>query len=463
MFIDHARVHLQAGDGGRGCLSFRREKFVPLGGPDGGDGGHGGDIVLRADAALTTLLDFRYRSHLRAPSGGDGRGRNQHGASGDHLVLRVPPGTEVRDADTGELLADLTAAGQRMTVARGGRGGRGNARFATSTRQAPRFAERGEPGEQRTVDLDLKLIADVGLVGAPNAGKSTLLRAISSARPRVAPYPFTTLTPQPGVVRHRGSEFVVVDIPGLAEGASQGVGLGHEFLRHVERTRYLVQVVDAAGIDGRSPAADVEAIETELRLFRPKLAERPRLVAANKCDLAEARENLPALREAAEARGLRLLPVSAATGEGVEALLDEVVRQLAALGPREAAEAVPAAEPVVFRASAAADAEARDEGAIVVQRDPDGGFAVRGRGLERLVGMADLENPEAIGYLRQRLDRMGVSAALRRAGARDGDEVRIGAWTLAFEVRSRTRRSGGCHDETCPVEVLADGRRPKGG
>lgn len=328
MFVDTARIFVKAGDGGDGCVSFRREKYVPFGGPDGGDGGKGGDVVLVADPALHSLMDFRYRRHFRAERGQHGQGANRHGAAGADLRLPVPPGTVVRDAETGVVLGDLAHAGQEVVVARGGRGGRGNARFKGPTRQAPRHAEAGKPGEERWLELELKLLADVGLVGFPNAGKSTLLARLTAARPKVGAYPFTTLVPNLGVAEYQGDSFVVADIPGLIAGAHRGAGLGHEFLRHVERTRVLVHVVDAAGTEGRDPVEDYRTVNRELELHDPDLLRRPQVVAANKVDLPDAEAHLPRLREAAAAAGHRVYPVSAVTGAGLNDLMAAVVSEL---------------------------------------------------------------------------------------------------------------------------------------
>jgi GTP-binding protein len=330
MFIDYARIHVKAGDGGSGCVSFRREKFVPKGGPDGGDGGDGGSVVFRADEGLHTLVDFRYRRHLRARRGAHGQGANRAGRSAPDLVVPVPVGTVVRDADTGDLIADLTEHGQTVVVARGGRGGRGNARFATATRRAPRHAEPGSKGEERTLTLELRLLADVGLVGLPNAGKSTLLARISAARPKIADYPFTTLHPHLGVVRvDEGASFVAADIPGLIEGAHRGAGLGHRFLRHITRTRVLVVVLDVASSD---PIADYATVCAELSAYDHRLAEVPHVVAANKIDLAEARAQIGTVRGALEGREVEVVPISAATGEGAETLV-RVVWQMLRRGP----------------------------------------------------------------------------------------------------------------------------------
>jgi len=329
MFIDTARIVVRAGDGGRGCVSFRREKYVPRGGPNGGDGGNGGSISIEASRSYQTLIDQKYQQLYRAKRGEHGRGKDQHGAAGGDLIIKVPPGTVVRDADTGEILADLLAEGQRALMARGGKGGRGNARFATSIRQAPRFAEPGTPGEARTILLELKLIADVGLVGLPNAGKSSLLAAFSAARPKIAAYPFTTLSPNLGVVDIPPfGGFVVADIPGLIEGAAAGAGLGIRFLRHIERTRLLVHVVDVSEVGG-DPVTALTTVEGELAAYNSALLHLPRIAAANKIDLPHT-ERLVRLRALCASRTIPLLPVSALTGEGIPALVEEIATMLRA-------------------------------------------------------------------------------------------------------------------------------------
>lgn len=326
MFVDEAEIWVKAGDGGRGCVSFRREKFVPRGGPDGGDGGKGGDVVLEADPHLRTLLDFKYKRYYAAADGGHGRGKKQHGRDGSDLILKVPVGTIVRDAERGELIADLSQPGERVVVAKGGRGGRGNARFATPTRQAPRFAEEGEPGQQRRLRLELKLLADVGLVGYPNAGKSTLLRKISAARPKVAPYPFTTLVPYLGVVDVGGKPFVVADIPGLIEGAHRGAGLGSRFLKHIERTKVLVELIDISS--GTDPLDLYRGLRKELGLYSQGLLKKPEIVALNKVDLPEVRERLEKVRKTFSSMGLPFFTISALTGEGVDELVLEMAKRL---------------------------------------------------------------------------------------------------------------------------------------
>jgi GTP-binding protein len=337
-FIDEAEVHVRAGDGGRGCVSFLREKYKPHGGPNGGDGGDGGDVVFVVDPGLTTLLDFKFQPLIKAGRGEHGRGKQQYGKRGEDKVVRVPPGTLVRDAESGDLLADLRAAHERAVVAHGGRGGRGNMHFATPTNQAPRYAQPGTPGEERRLRLELQLMADVGLVGYPNAGKSTLIAKVSAARPRVADYPFTTLVPHLGVVRvdEEGS-FVLADIPGLIEGAHRGLGLGHRFLRHLSRTRLLIHLLDLNPMTGRDPLADYDAINLELTAFDATLAAKPQIVVANKLDLTEARERYPDVRARFAARGVELWGISAATGDGVTALMREVGRRLRALPRAERA------------------------------------------------------------------------------------------------------------------------------
>jgi len=330
MFIDEAKIFVGAGDGGRGCVSFRREKYIPKGGPDGGDGGKGGDVVLVADRNLATLLDFRYKRRYTAGRGEHGRGSDQTGRAAEDCVIRVPVGTVVRAAESGELLEDFVCDQQRGIIAHGGRGGRGNARFKSSTNQAPRHAQPGEPGEARWLTLELKLLADVGLIGLPNAGKSTLLSRLSAARPKVAAYPFTTLVPQLGIVRLRDEQScVVADIPGLIEGAHEGKGLGHQFLRHIERTRVLLHLVDMATADDQPPITHFEMVNQELSAYAPELSEKPQLVVATKMDIPSAKQAWEAFQLAMKTRGLRVLAISAVTGEGIGTLLDELQKALA--------------------------------------------------------------------------------------------------------------------------------------
>src|SRR5438874_9298487 len=393
MFIDRARLVVKGGDGGRGVISFRREAHVPRGGPDGGDGGKGGDVVLRVDPQLGTLADFRFVHEVEAEPGRPGAGRKSTGRSGADRVLGVPPGTLVIDRATGQTIADLVAPGEELVVARGGVGGKGNARFVSSTRRAPRIAEDGGKGERREIDLELKLLADVGLAGMPNAGKSTLLAALTSARPKIADYPFTTLSPNLGVARLDDRELVIADIPGLIEGASHGAGLGEEFLRHVERTRLLVHVVDAARPE---PLEDIATIDVELAAYGHGLADRPQLVALNKIDLAEARAAVPALESALSARGIASVTVSAAAREGVGDLLREIFDRCP---PREvtASPSAPRERRIAF-AGGAQDWRVRREG---------GAFRVTGDRVERLASGIDWESPDAAACFQHQLVRTG--------------------------------------------------------
>jgi GTPase len=414
-FVDRVVLHLTAGDGGRGCVSIRREKFKPLGGPDGGDGGDGGDIVLVVDPNTTTLLDYHRGPHRRAGNGAPGQGDNRHGAHGADVILPVPDGTVVTTPE-GAVLVDLVGAGTRFVVARGGRGGLGNAALASIRRRAPGFALLGEPGDAVDVVLELKSVADVGLVGFPSAGKSSLVAAISAARPKIADYPFTTLVPHLGVVDAGEVRFTVADVPGLIEGASEGRGLGHEFLRHVERCSALVHVVDCATMEpGRDPVSDVDVIERELTSYG-KLTDRPRLVALNKIDVPEARELADLVRPDLEARGWRVIPVSAATHEGLRDLtfaMAEVVSTARA--------ARPAPEPtrLVLRPAPV------DDVGFTVTREGER-FRVRGTKPERWVRQTDFGNDEAVGYLADRLAGLGVEDKLLEAGATAGAEVVVG-------------------------------------
>jgi GTP-binding protein len=408
-FVDEAQLNVKAGDGGAGSISFRREAHVPKGGPDGGDGGKGGDVWLHANRNVASLLAFRDHPHRRAASGAHGAGKKRHGPNGGDLTVDVPEGTVVRSSD-GEVLADLAAHGDRWLAVHGGRGGRGNARFLSNARRAPSFAEQGEYGEERWLRLEQKLMADAALVGFPNAGKSTLIAAVSAAKPKIADYPFTTLVPHLGVVRFRDHEYVLADIPGLVEGAAEGRGLGHRFLRHIERARVLILLIDLAPVDGRSPADQEEVLLRELGAYRPELLARPRLVVGSKTDVASPDER-------ATFEGLAISAV-AHTG------LDEFLGRVGTLVD-EARAAEPEPDPVVIL-------RPTEQGFSVV-RDDDGAWRVRGRVAERAVALADLTNDEAVAYVQQRLRRMGVERALARAGARDGDIVRIGDVELDYE------------------------------
>jgi GTP-binding protein len=406
-FVDEAQLHVKAGDGGAGSVSFRREAHVAKGGPDGGDGGHGGDVWLVADRDTASLLGFRDHPHHRADNGVHGMGKGRHGRSGADVEVPVPEGTVVRSLD-GAPLADLAVAGDRWMAAKGGQGGRGNARFLNNHRRAPAFAEQGEVGEERWFNLELKLMADVALVGFPNAGKSTLISRISAAKPKIADYPFTTLEPHLGVVRFDDHEFVVADIPGLIEGASEGRGLGHQFLRHIERARVLVVLLDLAAADERPPAEQERILVDELARYRPDLAERPRMVVGSKADAYGA----------ADWPGER---ISALTGSGIRPFLGRLATLVA---DARAAVAEPPSQFVVHRPQ---------PGGVIVERTDDGAFVVRGRPAERAVALSDLTNTQALAYAQARLRRLGVDRALSRAGARQGDLVRIGGFEFEYE------------------------------
>ena len=417
MFLDRARVTVRAGDGGKGVISFRREAHVPRGGPDGGDGGRGGDVVLQVDDSASTLSEFRYVRILAGTNGGDGAGKKRSGKRGKDLVVRVPPGTVVRDRETGEVVADLVTAGEELVVARGGRGGKGNARFVSSVRQVPRIAEAGQPGDAREIELELKLVADVGLVGLPNAGKSTLLAALTRAKPKIADYAFTTLTPNLGVARLEDRELVVADLPGLIEGAHTGAGLGEEFLRHIERTRFIVHVVDASRED---PVADMRVVEHELTEYGHGVPELPRLVALNKTDLAEARDRISEL--VAAIAPLQVLTLSAASGQGVDALNRELFVRV----PQRSLARV---EPQTQERRIAFEGSGR-QWKVVPEAD---GFRVTGDRVERLAGGIDWQSPEASAYFQRMLMRTGIEKQLRRLGAKPGDTVRIGKLELEWK------------------------------
>ncbi|MBC7232698.1 MAG: GTPase ObgE [Chloroflexi bacterium] len=417
-FFDEAIIHVRAGKGGNGCVSFRREKFVPFGGPDGGNGGDGGDVYLVANRHLNTLIQFRRQQHFRAEAGGNGQGKDMQGKRGKDLMIQVPLGTVVRDAKTGALLADLVLDGQSVLVAKGGRGGRGNAAFASPTNQAPRFAEKGEPGEVRSLKLELKLIADVGIIGVPNAGKSTLLAAVSAARPKIADYPFTTLTPNLGVATVDDRNIVLADIPGLIEGAHAGAGLGTKFLRHIERTRVLIHLLDGASAH---PLQDFEAVNAELALFSPRLATKPQVVALNKMDLPQTQEVWPSVQAEIQKRRLPVFAISAATGAGTRELLRAVLKLLEEMPTEE----IPPEEVKIFR-------PAEDENAFEVVREGDH-FRVQGRRVERVAAMTDWNNDEAVARFQRILKAMGIFEALQQAGVQPGDTVLIGDSELEWQ------------------------------
>jgi GTP-binding protein len=418
MFFDQTKIFVKGGDGGDGCVAFRREKFVPFGGPAGGHGGRGGDVYLVVDPNLNTLIHFKKRVHFKAERGDRGSGKNQQGRAGEDWLVLVPPGTMVYDSESGELVADLVEDGQRVRVARGGRGGRGNAAFASPTNQAPRVAEHGEPGQERWLNLELKLIADVGVIGMPNAGKSTLLSVVSAARPKIAAYPFTTLQPNLGVVRvDEYQAFVLADVPGLIEGASEGVGLGHQFLRHVERTRLLIHLLDGAAAD---PLKDYETINHELAQFSERLAAKPQLLVLNKMDLPDAQGWLPLIQESLHERGIEVHAISAVSGEGVQDLMRRTYAMLRTLPVDE-----PAPEsPAVFR-------PAESEDVYTIEREAEG-WRVQGVRVERVAAMTPFVLPEAVARFQRQLRAMGVVEALEEAGVQAGDTVYIGERELEW-------------------------------
>ena len=413
MFIDKARIYVEAGNGGDGMSSFRREKFVEKGGPNGGNGGRGGNVVLRADNSLNTLIDFRYKRKFIAKRGDNGGVSNMTGHRGEDVIIKVPLGTVVRDDETNIMIADLTEDGQEFVAAKGGRGGKGNACYATSTKRAPTFAEKGEPGTKGWLRLELKLLADVGLVGYPSVGKSSIISRVSAAKPEIAAYHFTTLTPVLGVVRlSEEQSFVLADIPGLIEGAAEGVGLGHDFLRHIERTKVLLHVVDVSGCEGRDPIEDFEKINHELEAYSAKLARRKQLVVANKMDLPDSADNFVILKEYVEEKGYEIMPVSAATGEGLQELMwkaYEMARQYVA-EPEEEIGVVEEGDPDSFE---------------IIRGAEDADFEVKGKNIERLVAMTNFDNSEALYRFQLIWKRLKIEDALLEAGIQEGQTVRI--------------------------------------
>lgn len=420
MFIDRARIFVQSGKGGDGMSSFRHEKFVPKGGPNGGDGGQGGNVVLVADRNVNTLVDFRFRRLFKAKPGGKGEGSNKYGRNAEDLLITVPLGTIVKDEETGQVMADLSRDGQRAIVAKGGRGGRGNWHFRTSANRTPTFAERGEPGEERWLRLELKVLADVGLLGYPSVGKSSILRKVSAAQPEVAAYHFTTLNPILGVINlpdHRS--FVMADIPGLIDGASEGVGLGHDFLRHIERTKILIHVVDVSGIEGRDPIEDYEKINAELAKYSEKLARKRQVVAANKIDLLGDSDNLERLMDYMTAHGVEVYPICAMTGEGMDKLLERVWTML----EEYVEEPDETTEEVVYKAQNKPDFE--------VKRDDDGAFVITGARIENLVAMTNFDDDQSLRRFQRIWRYMELDKLLQEHGIQDGNTVRI--YSMEFE------------------------------
>lgn len=424
MFVDQVKIYVKGGDGGNGMVAFRREKYVPKGGPAGGDGGKGANVVFEVEEGLRTLMDFRYQRHFKAPRGEHGMTKNQHGKNAKDMIVKVPPGTVVMDDATKEVIADLTQHGQRAVIAKGGRGGRGNSRFATPANPAPELSENGEPGQERDVILELKLLADVGLVGFPSVGKSTLLSVVSAAKPKIAEYHFTTIVPNLGMVETEdGRSFVMADLPGLIEGAHQGVGLGHQFLRHIERTRVIVHVIDMAAMEGRDPYDDFVAINTELREYNLRLTERPQIIVANKMDMPEAEENLRIFKEKLTEE-FPIFPISAVTRHGLRDLLFAIADKLEHTPefPLHEEEQDTGVHRVLYKHEA-------DKDDFTITRDPDGTFVLSGGSVERLFKMTDFSREESVRRFARQLRGMGIDEALRQRGAKDGDIVKL----LEFE------------------------------
>ncbi|WP_024831674.1 GTPase ObgE [Ruminiclostridium josui] len=416
MFTDSAKIYVKAGNGGNGMVSFHREKYIAAGGPDGGDGGKGGDVIFVVDEGLNTLIDFRYKKNFKAESGHDGGPSNCSGKNGEDLIIKVPRGTMVKDEATGMVLVDLIKPGQTCVIAKGGKGGKGNQHFATPTRQVPNFAKSGDLGEEFNLILELKMIADVGLLGYPNVGKSTILSMVSAAKPKIANYHFTTLVPNLGVVQiEQGKSFVIADIPGLIEGAHEGVGLGHEFLRHVERTKLLIHVVDVSGVEGRDAIEDFDTINSELKKYNEVLSTRPQIVAANKMDIPGAEENYKAVKEELEKRGYRVFGISAATNKGLKELMYAVSETLKTL-PDTILLDETKNEEVVYKAQEEKPFEIHIE---------DGVYVVEGKWLRKVLGSTNITNYESLQYFQRALKKKGVIAALEEMGIEEGDTVRI--------------------------------------
>ncbi len=416
MFVDQVIIEATAGSGGSGNISFRREKYVPRGGPDGGNGAYGGHVIVAADERLTTLLDFRFQKRYNAENGGAGGGNHRHGKTGQDCILKVPIGTQVYDDTTGNLLADIVEAGQSVKVCQGGRGGHGNAYYATALIQTPKMAEKGEPGQTRVLRLELKLLADVGLLGYPSVGKSTLISAVSAARPKIADYPFTTLVPNLGVVEvEQGRSFVMADLPGLIEGAHEGVGLGHQFLRHVERCRVMLHMIDVSPYTGRNPMDDFDSILNELRLFNEDLADRPMIVALNKCDIAES-DTVEQVESDLRERGYEVFRIIAPSGEGTRPLLYKLMQML---------DEIPVQRPVESEVFTIKATRSSDRAWEVVNTEP-GVYRIVSTGIERLVAMTDIENEEAMRRLHRKFRKFGILDRLKESGAKDGDVVRVG-------------------------------------
>ena len=422
MFTDYVKITIKSGDGGDGAVTFRREKYVAAGGPDGGDGGRGGSIYFRVDPNANTLIDFRYTKKFKAENGENGSGGHKYGKSGQDLYINVPIGTIIKDAETGKVVADLSHEGQEELVLRGGRGGKGNSHFATATRQVPRFAQAGEEGEEKEIILELKLLADVGLLGFPNVGKSTFLSIVTDAKPKIANYHFTTIEPNLGVVKtEHGESFVIADIPGIIEGASEGVGLGIQFLRHVERTRLLLHVIDVSGVEGRDPVQDFYTINEELKTYSEKLSTRKQIIVANKIDIMQDETGYKELEALAKKEGLEIYKISGATGEGVSKLLDRVAEVLKTL-PKE--ELVEVEDRVVYTLE-----EDKDEFTLRKENDV---FIIEGKAINRLMGRINVDDNESMYYFQKSLKNLGIEDELKKQGIKEGDTVKVLNWTFEW-------------------------------
>ncbi|WP_026689084.1 GTPase ObgE [Alteribacter aurantiacus] len=425
MFVDKVNIFVKAGDGGNGIVAYRREKYIPDGGPAGGDGGRGADVTFVVDEGLRTLMDFRYQRHFKAERGENGRPKNQHGRGGKEMIVRVPPGTTVIDEDTGKVLADLTEEGQTHVVVKGGRGGRGNSRFATPANPAPEHAENGQPGQEKNLTLELKVLADAGLVGFPSVGKSTLLSVVSAAKPKIADYHFTTLAPNLGVVETDDSRsFVMADLPGLIEGAHSGVGLGHQFLRHIERTRVIVHVIDMSGLEGRDPYEDYVTINEELKQYKMRLTERPQIVVANKMDIPESVENLAAFREQV-GEDVQIFPISAVTKKGLRDLLHAIVDKIETTGEFPLYDEEEQEQRVLYKYE-------KQEAPFKITRDDDGAYIVEGADIEMAFKMTDFNRYDSVRRFSRKMRQMGIDDALREKGAENGDTVRILRYEFEF-------------------------------
>ena len=422
MFVDYTKIIIKSGDGGNGAKTFRREKYVAAGGPDGGDGGKGGDIYFEVDPDTNTLIDFRYNKKFKAEDGKNGSGGNCYGKSGDDLCIGVPKGTVLKDALTGKVIVDLSQDGQKELVLKGGKGGKGNSHFATSTRQAPNFAQEGEKGQEKEIILELKLLADVGLLGYPNVGKSTILSMVTSAKPKIANYEFTTINPNLGVVKTEyGESFVIADIPGIIEGASKGVGLGLRFLRHIERTRILLHIIDVSGASGRNPVQDYYTINEELKKYSEKLSKKPQILVANKIDAMQDETEYNELEKLAEENNLELFKISAATGQGLKELLNRVAEKLNEL-PKE--ELVETEERVVYTLN-----EDKNEFDVRIE---DGVYVVDGPAIEKLLGRVNMEDNESLYYFQKSIKALGVEDRLKQMGIQEGDTVKFIIWEFEW-------------------------------